>query len=74
MSTYLVYPTSEQEQAVKEFLETLHIPFQKEDDEEKLPQHVLDGIKRGQEDFKAGRFISYEEFRKRHLNTRRFLG
>lgn len=65
MSTFLVYPTSEQEQAVKEFLETLHIPFEKEEDDEKLPQHVLDGIQRGLDDAAAGRTISFEEFKTR---------
>jgi len=32
---------------------------------EHLPQHVLDGIKRGEEDIVAGRYITFEEFKKR---------
>ncbi|WP_316813964.1 type II toxin-antitoxin system RelE/ParE family toxin [Pedobacter heparinus] len=30
-----------------------------------LPQHVIEGIKRGHADFEAGRSISFEEFKKR---------
>ena len=67
MSTYLVYPTNEQEKAVKEFLETLNVSFEKENDVN-LPNHVLEGIARGQEDIKAGRTITLEEFKKR-LNS-----
>jgi len=68
MSTYLVYPTSEQEKAVKEFLETLNVSFEKEDEGD-LPKHVLEGIARGQEDVKAGRTITLDEFKKR-LNSK----
>ena len=63
MSTYVIHPTIEQEKVVKAFLEALNIFFEKED--ETLPQHVLDGIKRGQEDAAAGRFITFEEFKKK---------
>jgi predicted transcriptional regulator len=64
MSTYVIYPTNEQEKFMKAFLEALEISFVK-DDEVGLPQHVLDGIARGQADIEAGRFITYEEFKKR---------
>jgi len=49
---------------MKAFLEALEISFVK-DDEEALPQHVLDGIARGQADIEAGRFITFEEFKKK---------
>lgn len=64
MSTFLVYPTDEQEKIVKAFLEALEISFVKDDDEE-LPPHVLAGIARGQADIAAGRFITFEEFKER---------
>ena len=64
MSTFLVYPTNEQEKIVKAFLEALEISFVKDDDEE-LPQHVLEGIARGQADVAAGRFISFDEFKEK---------
>ena len=63
MKTYLVYPTKDQEKMIQAFFEANEISFFEEDEE--LPQHVLDGIKRGQEDIKAGRFITHEEFKKR---------
>ena len=34
-------------------------------DKEELPQHVIEGIKRGQADMEAGRSISLEEFKQR---------
>jgi len=63
MSTYVVNPTVEQEKLMKVFLEEHHISFF--EDDETLPAHVLEGIARGQEDIKAGRFITYDEFKKR---------
>ena len=59
MSTYVITPLSEQEDQVKAFLESLHVPFFKDD--ETLPDFVLEGITRGEEDIKAGRFITHEE-------------
>ena len=66
MSTYIVNPTEEQEKAVKAFFEALEVVFFKDDDElqEELPAHVLEGIRRGQEDIKAERTITSEEFKK----------
>ena len=40
------------------------ITFLKED-EEKLPDYVLAGIKKGQDDIQAGRTITLEEFKNR---------
>jgi hypothetical protein len=63
MSTYLIHPIGEQEKIVRAFLEALEISFEKQD--EVLPPHVLEGIARGQEDFKAGRTMSFDEFKSR---------
>jgi hypothetical protein len=68
MSTFVIHPNVEQEKIVKAFLEALDIPFEIED--EKLPAYVLEGIARGQEDFKAGRTITLEEFKKRFLSSK----
>ena len=65
MATYVVYPTDEQEKIIKAFLDALEISFVK-DEEEVLPQHVLEGIARGKADIEAGRFITYEEFKKKY--------
>ena len=71
MKTYLLYPNGDQEKIIADFLEANNISFFEDDDaQEDLPQHVLDGIKRGQEDVKAGRTITLEEFRKRFLSAR----
>lgn len=63
MSTYVIHPTNEQEKVVKAFLEALNISFIKED--EQLPEHVLAGIAKGQEDIKARRTMSFDDFKKR---------
>lgn len=63
MSTYVIHPTNEQEKVVKAFLEALDISFVKED--EKLSKHVLAGIAKAQEDIKAGRTMSFDDFKKR---------
>ncbi len=70
MKTYLLYPTKDQENILQSFLKENKIPFFEEEDEEELPQHVLDGIKRGQEDVAAGRTISFEEFKKRFSSSK----
>jgi hypothetical protein len=64
MATYVIYPTDEQERFMKAFLEALEISFVKDSDEE-LPPHVLAGIVRGQADIEAGRFVTFEEFKKK---------
>ncbi len=68
MSTYLIHPTEEQEKVVRAFFEALDISFVKED--EVLPDYVLEGIIRGQEDVKVGRTIGLDEFKKRMLSTK----
>ena len=61
METLIVYPTKAQEKAVTAFLKALNVQFEKK--EEVLPPHVLAGIKKGQEDIKAGDTFSYDEFK-----------
>jgi len=68
MKTYLLYPTKDQEKILRPFLEENQISFFEEDEE--LPQHVLDGIKRGQEDVAAGRTITFDEFKKRFSSSK----
>ncbi len=63
MKTYLLYPTKEQEDLINSFLETNNIYFF--EDEEVLPQHVLDGIACGEADVEAGKFVTLEDFKKR---------
>jgi hypothetical protein len=63
MSTFVIHPTEEQEKVVKAFLEALDIPFAKDDED--LPPHVLEGIKKGQEQIAAGNFLTHDEFKKR---------
>jgi len=66
MKTYLLYPTEDQAKTIQAFLGTNQIPFiEEEDPDEELPQFVLDGIKRGQEDIAAGHTITLEEFKKK---------
>ena len=61
METLIVYPTKEQEKAVTAFLKALNVQFEKK--EKVLPADVLAGIKKGQEDIKAGDTFTYEEFK-----------
>ncbi|MES2112183.1 MAG: hypothetical protein V4577_25730 [Bacteroidota bacterium] len=65
MAAYSKYPTEEQEKFVKAFLEAQEIYFVKDDDQEELPPHVLEGIAQGQVDIAAGRTITHEEFIKK---------
>ena len=57
----IVYPTKAQEKAVTAFLKALNVQFEKK--QEILPPHVLAGIKKGQEDIKAGDTFTYDEFK-----------
>ena len=61
METLIVYPTKAQEKAVTAFLNALNVQFEKK--QEVLPPHVLAGIKKGQEDIKAGDTFTYDEFK-----------
>jgi len=64
MKTYLLYPNEDQEKMIADFIKANNITFF-EDKEDELPQHVLDGIKQGQEDVAAGRMITLEQFKQR---------
>ncbi|WP_293304748.1 DUF2683 family protein [Pedobacter sp. UBA5917] len=64
METYLVHPDKIQEKALKAFLEALEVPYEiKKDDA--LPTHVVSGIRNGQDDIKAGKSFSLEEFKEK---------
>ncbi len=65
MGVYIVYPTKEQQKALETFLKALVVPFEKSPDSDELPEHVIKGIAQGQADFEAGRFITFEEFKKK---------
>jgi predicted transcriptional regulator len=64
MAAYVIYPTDEQEKAIKAFLEALEVSFVR-DDEVELPPHVLEGIARGEADIEAGKFVTFEDFKKK---------
>ncbi len=64
METYVVHPDKFQEKALKAFLKALEVPFEIKK-EASLPAHVISGIRKGQEDIKAGRSISLEEFKEK---------
>jgi hypothetical protein len=64
METYLVHPDKIQEKALKAFLEALEVPYEVKK-EISLPTHVISGIKKGQEDIKAGRTITLAAFEKK---------
>lgn len=68
METYLVHPDKLQAKALKAFLEALEVPYEVKE-ENSLPEHVIVGIKRGQEDIKAGRTITLAEFKERINNA-----
>jgi hypothetical protein len=65
MAAYVIYPTDEQEKFMKAFLEALEISFVKNDDADELPQHVKNGIEKGRKDIQAGRFTTFEEFKRK---------
>jgi hypothetical protein len=64
METYLVHPDKMQEKALRAFLEALEVPYEVKEDNS-LPAHVISGIKKGQEDIKAGKSFSLEEFKEK---------
>ncbi|MGV3546549.1 MAG: DUF2683 family protein [Pedobacter sp.] len=65
METYLVHPDKSQEKALKAFLKALAVPYEIRK-EEPLPAHVLDGIRRGQEQLKKGLGKPSEEVFKKY--------
>jgi len=64
METYLVHPDKLQEKALKAFLNALEVPYEIKKNAS-LPTHVISGIKNGQEDIKAGKSFSLEEFKEK---------
>ncbi|RDC54804.1 hypothetical protein DU508_20105 [Pedobacter chinensis] len=64
METYLVHPDKMQEKALRAFLEALEVPYEIKKNSS-LPAHVVSGIKKGQDDIKAGRSYSLEEFKEK---------
>lgn len=64
METYLVHPDKIQEKALKAFLKALEVPYEIKKDNS-LPAHVVSGIKQGQEDIKARKSFSLEEFKEK---------
>jgi len=70
MKTYLLYPNAEQEKMIADFIMANNISFFEDNDDDELPQHVIDGIKRGQEDVKAGRTITLDEFKRKYLSAK----
>ncbi len=64
METYVVHPDKMQEKALKAFLKALEVPYEIKKNND-LPEHVISGIKKGQDDIKAGKSISLAEFKER---------
>ena len=61
MEALIIYPTKAQEKTITDFLKALNVQFEKK--KGVLPPHVLAGIKKGQEDIKAGDTFTYDEFK-----------
>ncbi|GGI22629.1 DUF2683 family protein [Pedobacter mendelii] len=64
METYLVHPNKIQEKALKAFLKALEVPYEINSNEA-LPAHVIAGIKKGKEDIKSGKSLSFDEFKEK---------
>lgn len=60
MSTIVVHPSKEQLKTLKAILKALNLPFEEQKDE-KLPAHVMKGLKKSQKDFTEGRFKTYTD-------------
>lgn len=64
METYLVHPDKIQEKALKAFLKALEVPYEIKKGHD-LPEHVVAGIRKGQDDIQAGKSFSLEEFKEK---------
>lgn len=64
MESYLVRPDKLQEKALRAFLEALEVPFDIRK-ESSLPMHVIEGIRKGQQDVKFGISVSLEDFKEK---------
>jgi hypothetical protein len=65
METFVIHPDKQQGKALRAILKALNVPFEITTHDEVLPEHVIKGIKRGQDDVKAGRSITLNEFKQR---------
>jgi len=69
MESILVHPkNAKQSKALKDFLTTSKISFEIQEDV--LPPHVIEGIKRGMEQARNGQTISLQEFKEKHLSSK----
>ncbi|NRF41190.1 DUF2683 family protein [Pedobacter foliorum] len=67
METYFVHPDKSQEKALRAFLKALAVPYEKKKDEP-LPDHVVKGIKRGQDQLKSGLGKTTQEVFRKYEN------
>ncbi|MGB4397929.1 MAG: DUF2683 family protein [Daejeonella sp.] len=67
METLIIEPKNQKQLAkIKAFLKSLDVSFRQEKETEaNIPSHVISGIRKGQEDIKAGKSISLEEFKEK---------
>ncbi|TKC00905.1 DUF2683 family protein [Pedobacter cryophilus] len=76
MDSYIVHPQNKaQEKAVKAVLEALNVAFEKlnfqaggEDEICILPPHVVEAVKKSEEQIKNGQFYTYDEVKQRIKN------
>lgn len=69
MNTIIVHPKTEAEQnAIQAFLEGLDVDFEtafyEEEDSCELPAHVIEGIKKSEQEIREGKFYTHEEVMK----------
>jgi hypothetical protein len=67
METLIIEPKNQKQLAkIKAFLKSLDVSFRQEKANDAiLPAHVISAIRKGQEDIKAGKSISLEEFKEK---------
>lgn len=69
MNSFIVYPQNKaQEKAVKAIFEALNVVFEKVTDptqREVLPPHVVEAVRKSEEQIKNGEFYSHEEVMKK---------
>lgn len=68
MNSFIVYPQNkEQEKAVKAVFEALDVAFEKVTDhsqKEVLPPHVVEAVRKSEEQIKNGEYYTHEEVMK----------
>lgn len=67
METLIIEPKNQKQLAkIKAFLKSLDVTFRQEKAADAdLPDHVISGIRKGQEDIKSGKSISLQEFKEK---------